>query len=268
MTVAINGFVIDAARSVEFNLPHEVTSFPVEKGADFTDHVRKLPVSVKIEGVVSDTPLGTVAELRANETSKPSETALAMFESIRGVPVLIETPRRTYQNMVLEDLEVPDDAKTGAALVFTATFLQVEIVENKRTTVSIPRAKKKRTTSKAPIKESLSQTRILYDENGNAYGREEVFYDPKANGGRGTYYREDGRTELTQEELQSYNDDLEDDFNKPRLNDRGQWVDGDGAPLGLNPRGGVSGSNGGAPEPSWEDIWNRGSRPSIWGGNQ
>lgn len=146
MSVMIDGYVIDVAVSENHEFPSEVTQLPVESGADLTDHVRNRPVVVTLEGVVSDTPIGTVASLRA-PGSLPSEEALAKLREIRArrEPVTIVTSLGTYENMALLNLSAPRSSDTGEALRFTATFQQIELKTNERTTVRVepPRAKKR-----------------------------------------------------------------------------------------------------------------------------
>jgi len=144
--VIIDGYRLDAAPSEDHAFESEVTSHPVEDGADITDHVRARPVTVSISGVVSDSPIGAVADQRVLG-DVPSADAFTLLLEIRDArePVTIQTNLRTFDNMVLTSLQVPQDASTGQSLRFRATFVQVELVRNERTVVevSVPRVAKK-----------------------------------------------------------------------------------------------------------------------------
>jgi len=160
MPAIINGFLIDATLVQDHNLPSEVTSHPVEQGADLTDHILNLPIVVTMECLVSNTPIGLVANARSSG-SLPSEDAYGLMKKIRTdrEPVTIESELGIFENMALRDLSLPfsadegtgtvargtDDARITGALKFRATFVQVEVVTNDRTTVevSVPRAQKK-----------------------------------------------------------------------------------------------------------------------------
>src|SRR5713101_5273233 len=48
---------IDATLQEVHKADAEVTEHPVELGADITDHVRPKPVELRIEGIISDTPI-------------------------------------------------------------------------------------------------------------------------------------------------------------------------------------------------------------------
>jgi len=144
MAVVIDGFTIDAATSEETRFSSEISEFPVEEGIGVTDNVRNLPIELTIEGVVSNTPLRPLSDVRSILTP-PAEEFLAHMELIHQFrePVTVETDTRAYGDMVLQDFNIPRDARTGDALVFRATFRQIDIVTNdrKEILVDLPRAK-------------------------------------------------------------------------------------------------------------------------------
>ncbi len=158
--VQIGGYTIDCSVSESHTFEAEVTEFPVEQGSPVSDNVRSKPITVTITGIVSDTPIGKIADLRNSEhgdqaftpttdtatakargdqQSAPSIDALAALILIRDnrQPITISTSLQIFENMVLTSLEIPRDATTGAALRFVATFQQVTLVTNQRTTVRI-----------------------------------------------------------------------------------------------------------------------------------
>lgn len=144
--VTIDGYVIDAAPTEEHEFPNEVTEHPVEEGANVADHVIILPDVVTIEGVVSDTPIAPTS-LQRTPNALPSDQALVLLKGLRDSRRLttIQTSLRVFQDVVLENLNVPRDARTGEALRFTATFRQVRLVTNQRTTIrtAVPRGRAK-----------------------------------------------------------------------------------------------------------------------------
>ncbi len=149
----IDGYAIDAEIRADSSLTNVVSKFPVEKGADVTDHVRPEPVTFTVEGIVSDTPLGEMIQERSQFTiingeafSKPSHEARARLKEINATrePITVESSTGTFKNMVLESLLETRDASTGDSYRFTATFSEIVLVTNERTTVktSQPRASK------------------------------------------------------------------------------------------------------------------------------
>lgn len=148
--VLVDGYEIDATVSEQHAYENDVTAFPIERGADVTDHVRLRPVRLSLEGIVSDTPIGVLAGRRqesADRASRPSLDAFDFFKELRArrEPVSIETHLGTYDDMLCESLSPSVDAATGAALRFSVSFVQAHIVRTERSTVrvSIPAARAK-----------------------------------------------------------------------------------------------------------------------------
>lgn len=147
----IDDLEIDAEISSDHNFDAEVTDHPVEKGANVTDHVRPQPITLTVDGVVSNTPIGGVAERRIASNGLadvfPSDTAYERLQEIfyAREPISIQTARKTYESMVMQSLHVQDSADVGDSLQFKATFKQVQLVTNLRTAVRVaqPRGQRK-----------------------------------------------------------------------------------------------------------------------------
>lgn len=161
--VTIDGYEIDAVPSEDHSFASEVTSHPVEEGADITDHVRAQPITVSLDCVVSDTPVGEMATRRGDvdadgvPMARPSSVAFERLVAIRDArqPVVVETALHVYRDMVLQSLSVPRAVGNGDALRFRATFVQVKLVKNERTFVQVatPRAAKKVNLGHKPAQE-------------------------------------------------------------------------------------------------------------------
>lgn len=190
--ITIGNITIDAALREEHTLNSEVTSFPVEDGGDITDHVRRLPRTVVIEGIVSDTPLGRAAAVREVPVSSPDEVLIeptvpsmdtfAALELIYAArePVTVSTSLKLYESMVMESLVIPRDADTGEALRFTATFKEVIIVENRRSRVAVRTATpggktKKKLGMKPALKFDAQQATYWCLEDQQVFVRPEDF---------------------------------------------------------------------------------------------
>jgi len=171
--IFIDGFAIDASISESHDFPSEVTMYPVESGADISDHVRNLPATVRLDCIVSNTPIGEVAELR-REGSVPANDAYEVLIAIRDArePVVIEDSLQRWENMVLKDLGVPRSATTGDALHFTAEFQQIEVKSNIRlqSRVSVPRAEKKRNLGHRPSPKTPGSSDTAQGQSGNVVG--------------------------------------------------------------------------------------------------
>jgi hypothetical protein len=151
--IMIDGFPVDVAERETFDLRSTITGFPVESGGEIADHIQNEPYAITLEGRVSDTPLGEIELLRGvldedgRLASKPSTDAFAFFLAVRKrrQPVTIVCSRGTFESMALEQLSVNDDRDSGDALVFVASFKQIIVVTNQRTSTRVaePRAQSK-----------------------------------------------------------------------------------------------------------------------------
>lgn len=144
--ITIDGFVIDANINEDHSFVNEVTVHEVEQGADIADHVRARPTVITVDSIVSDTPLGSIIDER-DPGSKPSQDAYLFLRDLRDAreAVTIETSLDRFDDMMLTTLIPRQDARTGDSFQFTATFTQIRLVTNERTTirVSVPRAARK-----------------------------------------------------------------------------------------------------------------------------
>jgi hypothetical protein len=156
----VDVLVLDAAISETHSGDADVTEHPVERGANVSDHVRVKAETLKLEGLITDTPVGAAG------TDGRSVSAYRTLLSIKddGNPIAISTPFREYTQMVMQSLEVPRDAKTGSALRFSASFRRIVTAETKVSRV-IPHAKKalgkKPTAPTPPAVEVKAQSGFL-----------------------------------------------------------------------------------------------------------
>lgn len=138
--ITINGYPIDVAETESLDYEADVTSFPIEKGADTTDSVRpKLPV-LTVDCLVSDTPIGRVANDPSRQgVSSPAGDAFRRLVEMymSAEPLTVECSFGTFDEMCLEKFSPTRNRQTGKALKFTATFRKLKIVENTRTTVRV-----------------------------------------------------------------------------------------------------------------------------------
>lgn len=188
--VMINNFVIDVSVREDHSFESEVTDYPVESGGSFSDNIRRQPISVTMEGIVSNTPIGDVEAIRGiNTEDLPEVSAAKAYAVLRGVwesgePVTIRTSLGTFENMALQSLSVPRDGDTGDALRFTAVFQQIVTVTNKRVRMARkdlgPRASERKVARTAvwnvgftPGKRPIKETRLVYllpkDETGKVH---------------------------------------------------------------------------------------------------
>lgn len=149
-TVLIDGYPIDCVVTESHDYSSEVTEYPVETGGDVTDHVRSKPLKISLDGYVSATPIGVVANHATRQNGKlPVEDAKSklLFVKSANEPINITTSFDSFKNMMMETLSFPKESGEPMWLHFKATFIQVILVTNKRTTIrtATPGGQKKQT---------------------------------------------------------------------------------------------------------------------------
>lgn len=218
--ILIDGFPIDLSISETHLHESEVTEDPIESGSIVSDHILNQPIEVRIEGVVSDTPIGDMELLRdldGGSDSTPSQQALAHFLAIRERRREIEivTELKFYPSMALTSLEIERSRETTGGLFFSMTFREMIITQNVRaaTRVAVPRAKLKTTTTKPPKEGKVVERRVMsgpgnvrpwFDPDIDEW-RHDAVYDSST--GKWTFYKRgllDGFEAATDQQYRDY----------------------------------------------------------------
>jgi hypothetical protein len=152
--VQIGEIIIDAAIEETHSMQVRATDHPVESGSSVVDHVQVLPDSVRLEGIISNTPTSLLG-LPIFEGSNRADTAFKQFEAIvhGGQLIDIVTTLKTYKSMVIEDFVVVRNASNAEALSFSCTAKHIPIVSSQLIEIQLPkmpRARKKKSLGKQP----------------------------------------------------------------------------------------------------------------------
>lgn len=124
----------------------EITSHPVEKGADIADHAFKRPLELVMRvgwspsrsislnrGILGDLA-SRVTDITGNSYVQDAyEQLLSLQEALE--PFEVVTGKRIYQNMLLKALAVTTDKQTENALFVEARFQEVILVYTQVTTL-------------------------------------------------------------------------------------------------------------------------------------
>lgn len=159
MAIRIDGFLMDVAITEQITFPGEATTLPVETGPDISDHLRDLPEEFHFECVVSNTPVGKIAEDESRQGDGlneplPARDALQKLRDIKAAKrvVSIETNFGTFDSVAILDVEVTGDKNKGqfdvkdlatgelvksGGLFFTAKARRLHILSNTRVKVRV-----------------------------------------------------------------------------------------------------------------------------------
>jgi hypothetical protein len=182
---AIELLEIDATLSLAESLTAQATEHPVETGGVISDHVIEKPKTLRLEGIISATPLPTQAtardfgfdsfsnaliDIEGQGISPPDRfRAQDALETLRAVhaarlPVTVGTGIHSpdiaqdfHNDLIIETLEFPRDPTTGDAVRFVATLKEITTVES--ATVALATSPKPGTVKKgkqSPKKEEPS----------------------------------------------------------------------------------------------------------------
>jgi len=102
----------------------DVTTHPVESGGTISDHVILQPERLSLEGFVTDTPAAVLSANRGR-----TQDAFDALEELwrEGEPLTVVTARRTYEDMVIVDLQLPRERPSS--MNFSAELQRVTVVE-------------------------------------------------------------------------------------------------------------------------------------------
>lgn len=146
---------VDAVLTEKHRFDNLVTQHPIEDGSPVTDHIVNLPVTLDMEGRITDTPLSILASIGSGATgligsdlgvdpavlaagtavlgaSLPGRAKLA-YQELVALYVSRETFTvisgiNEYLNMTFESLEFPRAAQDGRSLRFRASLRELIIV--------------------------------------------------------------------------------------------------------------------------------------------
>jgi len=203
----IGSLQLDATVSENHDYTNEVSQFPVENGDTIIDHIRLVPEKITINGLVSNSPIdvrfqditdiveGTsntseVKTVSRDDTPTRVESAQNILlkiagrviqgKSVRPEIVTIVTGLRVYKDMAITSLTINRTARTGQALPFTASFINVETVElalivpqfgfTDKAAPKIQKGKQKKVIAPPKTEERVSAAKSFYNKASRAFG--------------------------------------------------------------------------------------------------
>lgn len=138
--------VLDASIEETHTLASEVTEHPVEEGASISDHIRRLPKSIEISGLITNHPLFLLPSINApspltTDTAAQADRVKAAYDEFErahdsGALVNVITSLREYENMAITGISIIRNSANGNVL--NATFSLRELITAKTETVEAP----------------------------------------------------------------------------------------------------------------------------------
>jgi len=133
----IGGFFFDAVLREDHTESVKVTDHPVQTGANISDHAYNMPAKLTMEIGMSDAMDSIVTGQFTGWYTK-SVSAYQMIKQLKEarLPLRVLTRLNLYENMIIEEINTPDDFKTLNGLRCTVTMKEIFVVEVSKTTVS------------------------------------------------------------------------------------------------------------------------------------
>jgi hypothetical protein len=133
---SIGGWVFDAFFKLEHMSQLKITEFPISTGSSITDHAFMQPATLTIDVGMTDVAK-PVNDKFAGSGSR-SVLAFQILQQLQAarVPIQVTTRLKTYKNMLIETITVPDDYTTANALKATVVFKEIIVVNIKTVKLS------------------------------------------------------------------------------------------------------------------------------------
>lgn len=131
-------YFFDAVLRVDHSQQMRVTEHPVQTGANLVDHAYLMPARVTLEVGMSDAMDRYQAGQYTSDSSK-SVSAFKTFLQLQSdrAAITLTTRLKTYNNMIIESIDAPDDAKTMTGLRARISLRQIIAAEVSTETVSV-----------------------------------------------------------------------------------------------------------------------------------
>lgn len=147
LTVGVVQF--DASISETHTRECEVTDHPVEEGSTISDHIRRTPEKIDVNGIVTNHPIVFLASVQAispllddlSPVSDRAELAYTKLTEIMddGELVTVATSLREYSNMAITSMAVTRDVQNGNVLNCALSLREVIIAKTETVAAPVPK---------------------------------------------------------------------------------------------------------------------------------
>lgn len=122
--------VFDAVPSVGIKRQADVTSYPVENGADVSDHVQVKNNTFTLSGMISETPIRLMKDMlySAGVNGTRISQAITYLDQIFDArqPIILITEHKVYENVILKGISY--DYQSEHSMQFDLDFEQIRLV--------------------------------------------------------------------------------------------------------------------------------------------
>ena len=144
----IGVLTLDASIEETHTSASEVTEHPVEEGTNISDHIRPLPDTLEINGIVTNHPLFLLPSIRApspiqGDNQSQSDRVKAAYDKLQelqksGELVRVITSLREYERMAITGFSVIRNAPNGNVLNATISLREIFTAQVETTEAPVP----------------------------------------------------------------------------------------------------------------------------------
>ena len=164
--------VFDAVPSIGIKRQAEVTSYPVENGADVSDHVQIKNNTFSMSGVITETPIRLMHDMlhSAGVNGTRISQAITYLDQIFEArqPIILVTEHRVYENVILRGISY--DYQSEHAMQFDLEFEQIRLVSYGETNVIATKTKANKNVGGTVKQKVVAPQGNLTEQTGTATG--------------------------------------------------------------------------------------------------
>jgi len=161
----IGGIKIDAMVEEVYNHTAVVTKYPIEEGAQISDHVVDDPDSINLTGKIAPVSIYAL-DLPSYSTTRIYDTHLKLLKLKEAKePITIVTGLKSYKNMVIESYTVSRTKDTGGSLSFAMNLTNVKIVKSQTSTIPAKNVKPTAQANQVKPKVEEAAPKVNYINN-------------------------------------------------------------------------------------------------------
>ena len=162
--------VFDAVPSIGIKRQAEVTSYPVENGADVSDHVQVKNNTFSMSGMITETPIRLMHDMlhSAGVNGTRISQAINYLDQIFDArqPIILVTEHRVYENVILRGVSY--DYQSEHAMQFDLEFEQIRLVSYGETNVIATKTKANKNVGGTVKQKVVAPQGDLTDRTGDA----------------------------------------------------------------------------------------------------
>jgi hypothetical protein len=134
----IGSIELDLVLDENYSYSNEVSEHDIEDGSILTDHIKNNLFSTGISGFVTNFTIDRTVAFGEFLTNRVQEAFDALEDLWRQrTPITVITQYKTYEDVAIVDINIPNNESIGDALIINLTFREMNIVQLKTVDIEV-----------------------------------------------------------------------------------------------------------------------------------